>query len=298
MSLLSIHSVSVMTQIFFINCQQHWKYDRTMNTGANAHGKRAVSTLDIATSDRLDLRWQLGFQWHGIGIEIVLQVPRLFHNATVSQCDHFLLLHMYMYLLFETSPGWRGFFKLNFVQATELQCIYYLCRILISRPPRVFRRFKRRSCCEMQCLQSVRLWFNSTSPTEEFTYLGLSDLSLLNTEQVLGLIQYHIRSPVAIFCQASSSLPIALKFDRHLCSTDWFLKKSGTSISTSNHMGLRLCDIFQHDLLWDIKTGLRQQHTKLMVTWVKSVATAIKNMYQQYIIVIEISDEWTFHSDG
>ena len=29
--------------------------------------------------------------------------------------------------------------------------------------------------------------------------------------------------------------------------------KSGTSISTSNHMGLRLCDIFQHDLLWDIK---------------------------------------------
>ena len=146
-SILSIHSVSVMTQIFFIDCQQHWKYDRTMNTGANAHGKRAVSTLEIATSDRLDLRWQLGFQWHGIGIEIVLQVPRLFHNATVSQCDHFLLLHMYMYLLFETSPGWRGFFKLNFVGATELQCIYYLCRILISRPPRVFRRFKRRSCC-------------------------------------------------------------------------------------------------------------------------------------------------------
>ena len=148
-SILSIHSVSVMTQIFFIDCQQHWKYDRTMNTGANAHGKRAVSTLEIATSDRLDLRWQLGFQWHGIGIEIVLQVPRLFHNATVSQCDHFLLLHMYMYLLFETSPGWRGFFKLNFVGATELQCIYYLCRILISRPPRVFRRFKRRSCLKM-----------------------------------------------------------------------------------------------------------------------------------------------------
>ena len=139
----TLHS---MTQIFFIDWQQHWKYDRTMNTGANAHGKRAVSTLKRATSDRLDLRWQLGFQWHGIGIELVLQVPRLFHNATVSQYDHFLLLHMYMYLLFETSPGWRGFFQLNFVGATELQCIYYLCRILISRPPRVIRRFKRRSC--------------------------------------------------------------------------------------------------------------------------------------------------------
>ena len=99
-----------MKQIFYIDWQQHWKYNRTMNIGANAHGKRAVSTLKIATSDILDLRWQLGFQWHGIGIELVLQVPRLFHNATVSQCDHILLLHMYMYLLFETSPGWRGVF--------------------------------------------------------------------------------------------------------------------------------------------------------------------------------------------
>ena len=100
----------MMMRIFYIDWQQYWKYDRTMNIGANAHGKRAVSTLKIATSDRLDLRWQLGFQWHGIGIELILQVPRLFHNATVSQCDHFLLLHMYMYLLFESSPGWRGFF--------------------------------------------------------------------------------------------------------------------------------------------------------------------------------------------
>ena len=104
----------MMMRIFYIDWQQYWKYDRTMNIGANAHGKRAVSTLKIATSDRLDLRWQLGFQWHGIGIELILPspylVPRLFHNATVSQCDHFLLLHMYMYLLFESSPGWRVFF--------------------------------------------------------------------------------------------------------------------------------------------------------------------------------------------
>ena len=80
-----------MMQIFYMDWQQHWKYDRTMNIGANALGKRVVSTLKTATtctSDRLDLRWQLGFQWHHIGIELVLQVPRLFHNATVSQCDH------------------------------------------------------------------------------------------------------------------------------------------------------------------------------------------------------------------
>ena len=78
-----------MMRIFYIDWQQHWKYDRTMNIGVNAHGKRAVSTLKTATSDRLDLRWQLGLQWHRIGIELVLQLPRLFHNATVSQCDHF-----------------------------------------------------------------------------------------------------------------------------------------------------------------------------------------------------------------
>ena len=84
-------------------------------------------------------------------------VPRLFHNATVSQRDHFLLLHMYMYLLFETSQadyqvGEGVFFKLNLVGGTQLQCIYYLCCILISRLPRVFRRFKRRSCsyCEQK----------------------------------------------------------------------------------------------------------------------------------------------------
>ena len=67
------------------------------------------------TSDWLDL----GFQWHRRGIELVLQVPRLFHNATVSQCDHFVWLHIYMYLLFEASPGDYQvgelfFFNLNF----------------------------------------------------------------------------------------------------------------------------------------------------------------------------------------
>ena len=54
----------------------------------------AVSTLKTATSDKLDLRWQLGFQWHRIGIELVLQVPRLFHNATVSQCDQFFCCYI------------------------------------------------------------------------------------------------------------------------------------------------------------------------------------------------------------
>ena len=33
-----------MMQIFYIDWQQHWECDRTMNIGANAHGERTVST--------------------------------------------------------------------------------------------------------------------------------------------------------------------------------------------------------------------------------------------------------------
>ena len=109
-----------------------------------------------ATSDRPPLT---------VGLPVTLerywasfQVTRLFHKATVSHCDLFLLLHMY--LLFETSPGWlQGwrvfcFFYLDLVgehSAPMYLPVYYLRRILISRQPRVFRRFKRRSCCKTVC---------------------------------------------------------------------------------------------------------------------------------------------------
>ena len=132
-----------MMRIFYIDWQHHRKYDRTMNIGANAHGKRAVSTLKIATSDGLDLRWQLGFQWHGIGIELVLQVPRLFHNATVSQCDHFCCYICTCICCLKLHQVGE-FFLTQFGGGHSAPI--YLCRILISRPPRVFRRFKRRSC--------------------------------------------------------------------------------------------------------------------------------------------------------
>ena len=117
-----------MIRIFYIDWQQHWKYDRTMNIGANAHGKRAVSAkqpqvTDLTSVDR--------------GIELVLQVPRLFHNGTVSQCDHFLLLHMYMYLLFETSPGWlpgwRGLFFFNSIWWGPLSSnVFTICAVYWS----------------------------------------------------------------------------------------------------------------------------------------------------------------------
>ena len=94
-----------------------------------------------AKSDTLDLRWQLGFQWHRGGIELVFKsldcfTKRLFYSVTI-----FVLLHKYF--LFETSPGWlpgwRGFFNLDLVG--EHSAPMYLLSA-----PRVFRRFKRCSC--------------------------------------------------------------------------------------------------------------------------------------------------------
>ena len=94
-----------------------------------------------ATSDRLDHCWQLDFQWHRRGIGLIFKsldcfTMRLFHSTTSSGW----------------LPGWR---VLLFFYFFVCVCLTYLsynvltiwCRILISRPPRVFRRFKRRSCC-------------------------------------------------------------------------------------------------------------------------------------------------------
>ena len=93
--MLSIHDVSMMMRIFYIDWQQHWECDRAMNIGdqQNSH------------------KWQTSVDQLTVGLPVTsercwasFQVTRLFHKETVSHCDHFLLQHMY--LLFETSPGW------------------------------------------------------------------------------------------------------------------------------------------------------------------------------------------------
>ena len=44
-----------MMRIVYIDYQQHWECDRTMNIGANAHGKAQTNgTNKTATSDKLD----------------------------------------------------------------------------------------------------------------------------------------------------------------------------------------------------------------------------------------------------
>ena len=146
-----------MMQLFYIDWQQHWKYDRTMNIGANAHGKRAVSTKQPQVTDLTSVD-----SWASSDIGEVLSYWASFTSPwTVSQCDCLTVrpffaatyrhrenfftftgledrkphgkykfywspvkdqrpvdfpmsVHMYMYLLFETSPGWlpgwRSFF--------------------------------------------------------------------------------------------------------------------------------------------------------------------------------------------
>ena len=99
-----------------------------------------------------DLRWQLGFQWHQRGIELVFKsldcfTKPLFHTATFFAATYVFVVWnftrlitrvvFFFFFFFLTSIWWGS---------TQLQCICYLRRILISRPRRVFRRFKRRSC--------------------------------------------------------------------------------------------------------------------------------------------------------
>ena len=52
-SMLSVNYVSVMMWIFYIDWQQYWKCDWTMNTGANrnTHAKRTVSTKQPQVTD-------------------------------------------------------------------------------------------------------------------------------------------------------------------------------------------------------------------------------------------------------
>ena len=138
--MLSIHYVSIMMGIFYIDWQQHWECNRIMNIGDQQNSHKWQTSVDQLT---------VGLPVTSERYWAIFQVTRLFHKATVSHCNHFLLQHMY--LLFETSPGWsqgwRFFVLFCFVLfftsiwwgSTQLQCIRH---ILISRSPKYPRRPK------------------------------------------------------------------------------------------------------------------------------------------------------------
>ena len=98
----------------------------------------------------------------------------LFHSASIFCC--YICTCICCLKLHQVG---EVFFKLNLVGATQLQCIYYLCRILISRPPRVFRHFKRRSC-----LYTDQGWTENDLPLNEI------DVSILAVSVPLLLLLF------------------------------------------------------------------------------------------------------------
>ena len=86
--MLSIHYVSIMMRIFYIDWQRHWECDLTMNIGANARYQQNSH------------KWQT---WPPLTVGLPVtseryrssfQVTRLFHKVTVSQCNHFICCHI------------------------------------------------------------------------------------------------------------------------------------------------------------------------------------------------------------
>ena len=112
--MLSIHYVSIMMWIFFIDWQQYWKCDWTMNIGANrnAHGKRTGAHEQYQQNSRKWKTWQLGFQtleryWASF------QVTRLFHSATIFSTRPITRMKSFSFFFFGGG-------------CAQLQCIYYL----------------------------------------------------------------------------------------------------------------------------------------------------------------------------
>ena len=112
--------------------------DWTMNIRANrnAHGKRTVSTKQPQVTDLTVWASKL---WGGI--ELVFKsldcftVRPIFLTRLISRMKSFSLCFFFFF-----------FFFLGGGVCAQLQCIIIWCCIPISRPPRVFRHFKRRSC--------------------------------------------------------------------------------------------------------------------------------------------------------
>ena len=100
--------------------------------------------------------WQLGFQtleryryWASF------QINRLFHSATIFfqpgrllelRVFHFSFFYFFIFWGVGVGVGGWG------LGGGMLNSFYYWCCIPTSRPPRVIRRFKRRSCKPYLCL--------------------------------------------------------------------------------------------------------------------------------------------------
>ena len=103
---------------------------------------------------------------------------RLFYSATIFCCYICTCICCLKLHQADCQVG-EGFFTSILVGGTQLQCIYYLCRILISRPPRVFRRFKRRSCCYLIFMSEMMVYFSHSTSVFSFYIAIVLTLSII-----------------------------------------------------------------------------------------------------------------------
>ena len=141
-SMLSIHYVSIMMQIFYVDWQQHWKCNRTIYWCKCTWQTNGINKT--VTSDRLDYCWQLDFQWHRRGIELVFKSQDcyiMFHIATIFCCNiciYCLQLHQAdnlveefyffkpIFFISSLFRGGGGGLTSIWWGSTQLQFIYYL----------------------------------------------------------------------------------------------------------------------------------------------------------------------------
>ena len=138
--MLSIHYVSIMMRIFYIDWQQHWECHRTVNIG------------DQQNSHKWQTSRQLGFQWHRRGIELVFKsldcfTKRLFHTATIFCCYICICCLKLHQADYKVEECFFSFFLPRFGGGPLSSNVFTICAVFWSLGRRgYFKHFKRRSC--------------------------------------------------------------------------------------------------------------------------------------------------------
>ena len=154
-----------MMWIFCIDWQQYWKCDWIMNIGANrnAHGKKN-SINKTATSERLD-SWASRL-WRGI--ELVFKSLDCFTVRPICSTRPITRKRSFSLFFFVWGGGGGGVLSSNAFAFT------IWCCIPISRPPRVIRRFKRRSCKYIDGIMGIGMhssYLNKATKKQGHSYL-------------------------------------------------------------------------------------------------------------------------------
>ena len=130
--MLSIHFISIMMRIFYIDWQQHWVCDRTVNIGENARANERYQ--------RNSHKWQT---WPPLTVGLLVtserywasfQVTRLFHKAIVIQFGHFFAA-TYVFVAWNLTrliTRLKSFFKPRFGWGALSSSVFTICGVYWS----------------------------------------------------------------------------------------------------------------------------------------------------------------------